>query len=230
MAAIGKYRSCALLSALAAVCLAGPRASAQSFEDVKIGIPSPLNTVLAFWMADQAGFYKDEGIKVEFKSTQGGSLGAAMIQSGDIQVMQVGMSSVIDINRSGGDIRTIASLSNVNRFTLFGAPGVKSAANLKGGAVAISSAGSETDTTTSIVLDKLGLKRSDVTIKEVGSGGARLAALKSGKAQASLLNDRARRSRVSRACPSSSIWRPTTFPGCSAASSSRRAICKRIGR
>jgi NitT/TauT family transport system substrate-binding protein len=178
-----------LLTAVAILSIAAPQARAQQLKKIVIGIPSPLNTVLALWMADQAGFYKQQGLDAEFKATESGSHGAAMIQSGEIQVMQVGMSSVIDINRGGGDIRTIGSLSNVNRFTLFGAPGVKTSADLKGGAVAISGAGSETDTTTSIILDKLGLKRADVQIKEVGGGPARLASLKSGAVRASPLNE-----------------------------------------
>ena len=179
------------LAALAATTLVGlPEvASAQEPQLVRIGIPSPLNTILAFWMADEAGFYKAQGIRVEFKSTEGGSRGAAMIQSGEIQVMQVGMSSVLEINRTGGDIRTIGSLSNVNRFILFGAPGVKNAADLKGGAIAISSNGSETDTTATIMLERLGLKRADVQVREFGGAPSRLAALNSGAAKASPLNE-----------------------------------------
>lgn len=175
-------------SAIAGLFAAAP-ARAQELDLVKIGIPSPLNTILAFWMADEAGFYKEQGIRVEFKTVGGGSRGAQMIRSGEIDVMQAGLSSVIEINKQGGDIRTIGSLSNVNRFVLFGAPGVRSGADLMGGAVAISSLGSETDTTLAVTLEKLGLKRSDIEVKETGGGGARLAALKSSAVKASPLNE-----------------------------------------
>lgn len=178
-----------LLAGAFAACFGLLPAGAQELQLVKIGIPSPLNTILAFWMADEAGFYKAQGIRVEFKIVEGGSRGAQLIRSGEIDVMQAGLSSVIEINKQGGDIRTIGSLSNVNRFVLFGAPGVASAADLKGGVVAISSFGSETDTTMAIALEKLGLKREDVQVKEFGGGGARLAALRSGAAKASPLNE-----------------------------------------
>ena len=188
--AMRRHLLAGLLGTTLAATLPLPHAThAQELQLVKIGIPSPLNTILAFWMADEAGFYKAQGLKVEFKSTEGGSRGAAMIQSGEIQVMQVGMSSVLEINRTGGDIRTIGSLSNVNRFILFGAPGVKTAADLKGGVVAISSNGSETDTTVAIMLDRLGMKRADVQVKEFGGSPTRLAALNSGAAKASPLNE-----------------------------------------
>jgi NitT/TauT family transport system substrate-binding protein len=178
-----------IASLLAGVFTAFTPAQAQTLDVVKIGIPSPLNTILAFWMADEAGFYKAQGIRVEFKIVEGGSRGAQMIRSGEIDVMQAGLSSVIQINKQGGDIRTIGSLSNVNRFVLFGATGVTKAADLKGGVVAISSFGSETDTTVAIALEKLGLKREDVRVQEFGGGGARLEALRAGKAQASPLNE-----------------------------------------
>ena len=51
---------------------------------------------------------------------------------------------------------------------MFAGPTVKSAADLKGGTVGISSTGSETDATTTLALRSLGLKREDVTIKEIG--------------------------------------------------------------
>jgi ABC-type nitrate/sulfonate/bicarbonate transport system substrate-binding protein len=180
---------CIIGGLLAGVFTALAPAQAQTLDVVKIGIPSPLNTILAFWMADEAGFYKAQGIRVEFKIVEGGSRGAQMIRSGEIDVMQAGLSSVIEINKQGGAIRTIGSLSNVNRFVLFGAPGVAKAADLKGGVVAISSFGSETDTTVAIALEKLGLKREDVRVQEFGGGGARLEALRAGKAQASPLNE-----------------------------------------
>jgi NitT/TauT family transport system substrate-binding protein len=164
-------------------------AQAQTLDLVKIGIPSPLNTILAFWMADEAGFYKEQGIRVEFRIVDGGSRGAQMIRSGEIDVMQAGLSSVIEIDRSGGGVRTIGSLSNVNRFVLFGAPGITKAADLKGGTIAISSFGSETDTTVAVTLDKLGLQRDALKVQEFGGGGARLEALRSGAAQASPLNE-----------------------------------------
>jgi hypothetical protein len=44
----------------------------------------------------------------------------------------------VKLNRAGGDLRLIGSLSNVIRFTFFSAPGVKTAADLKGGVVGVS--------------------------------------------------------------------------------------------
>jgi ABC-type nitrate/sulfonate/bicarbonate transport system substrate-binding protein len=95
----------------------------------------------------------------------------------------------VKLNRAGGDLRLIGSLSNVIRFTFFSAPGVKTAADLKGGVVGVSTFGSESDSTVTLALQRLGLSRDEVTLKEYGGGPRRLAAVKSGEIKATTLNE-----------------------------------------
>jgi ABC-type nitrate/sulfonate/bicarbonate transport system substrate-binding protein len=156
---------------------------------LKAGIADPVNTVLAWYMARAAGLYTAQGLTVDIANMNGGSRGAEELQAGRIDVMHVGLSSVIRVNQSGGDLRIIGSLSNVIRFTFFSAPGVKTAADLKGGVIGISTFGSESDSTVTLALQKLGLTRDDVTIKEYGGGLRRLAAVKSGEIKASPVNE-----------------------------------------
>jgi NitT/TauT family transport system substrate-binding protein len=101
--------------------------------------------------------------------------------------MHIGMSSVVRANSAGSDLVTVGSLSNIIRNSMFTAPGITSAADLKGKAVGISSAGSETDPTTTLALRKLGLKREDVTIKEIGV--KRLDHVRNGEVAASLMGE-----------------------------------------
>src|SRR5215471_7189470 len=128
----------------------------------KAGISDPVNTVLAWYMARDAGFYAAHGLAVDIINMNGGSRGAAELQAGRLDVMHVGLSSVIRVNRSGGDIRTIGSLSNVIRFTFFAAPAVKTPADLKGGVIGVSTFGSESDSTVTLALARLALTRNDV--------------------------------------------------------------------
>src|SRR5205807_4238101 len=109
--------------------------------------------------------------------------------AGRLDAMHVGLSSVIRVNRAGGDIRTIASLSNVIRFTFFSAPGVKTGADLKGGVIGVSTFGSESDSTVTLAVQRLGLTRSDVVLKEYGGGLRRLEAVKSGDIKATPINE-----------------------------------------
>lgn len=155
----------------------------------KVGLSEAVNTALAIWMAQDAGFYAANGLKVEIVNMQGGSRGAAELTAGRLDAMHVGLSSVIRENKTGGDLRVVAALANVIRFTFFSAPGVTRAADLKGGVVGISSFGSETDSTVTLALQRLGLTRNDVTLKEYGGGGKRIAALKSGDIKATAVNE-----------------------------------------
>jgi ABC-type nitrate/sulfonate/bicarbonate transport system substrate-binding protein len=156
---------------------------------IKAGISDPVNTVLAWYMARAAGLYAAQGLNVDIINMNGGSKGAEELQAGRIDVMHVGLSSVIRVNQSGGDLRTIGSLSNTIRFTFFSAPGVKSAADLKGGVVGVSTLGSESDSTVTLALAKLGLTRDDVVIKAYGGSAHRLAAVRSGEIKATALNE-----------------------------------------
>src|SRR5262249_51599935 len=155
----------------------------------KAGISDPVNTVLAWYMARDAGFYSAQGLAVDIVNMNGGSRGAAELQAGRLDVMHVGLSSVIRVNRAGGDIRTVGSLSNVIRFTFFSAPGVKTAADLKGGVIGVSTFGSESDSTVTLALQRLGLTRSDASLKQYGGGTRRLDAVKSGEIKATPLNE-----------------------------------------
>jgi ABC-type nitrate/sulfonate/bicarbonate transport system substrate-binding protein len=163
--------------------------AAQERVMFRAGISDPVNTVLAWYVARDAGFYAARGLEVDIVNMNGGSRGAAELQAGRLDVMHVGLSSVIRVNRAGGDIKTIASLSNVIRFTFFSATGVKTAADLKGGVIGVSTLGSESDSTVTLAMARLGLTRDDVTLKEYGGGMRRLEAVKSGEIKATPINE-----------------------------------------
>src|SRR4029077_5971066 len=187
-------------AALAALLVAGVFKSATAQQpapmgpppqplQIKAGISDPVNTVLAWYMARAPGLYAAQGLNVEILNMNGGSRGAEELQAVRIDVMHVGLSSVVKVNQAGGNLRVIGSLSNVIRFTFFSAPGVKTAADLKGGIVGVSTFGSESDSTVTLALRKLGLTREDVTVKEYGGGTKRLEAVKSGEDKGTALHE-----------------------------------------
>ena len=177
------------VAVLALVVLGWQPAAAQEPIAFKAGISDPVNTVLAWYMARDAGLYAAQGLKVDIVNMNGGSRGAAELQAGRLDVMHVGLSSVIRVNGGGGDLRSVGSLSNVIRFTFFSAPGVKTAADLKGGVIGVSTFGSESDSTVTLALARLGLTRNDVTLKEYGGGTRRLEAVKAGEIKATPINE-----------------------------------------
>lgn len=152
-----------------------------------IGQGSPANTFLAVWMAQEAGLYAAQGLDAKVVPLVGGRDCAPEFAAGRLQSMHIGMSSVVRANTAGADLVTIGSLSNIVRNTFFAAPRIKSAADLKGGTVGISSAGSESDPIVTMALARLGLKRSDVTIKEIGVN--RLVPVSTGTVDATVLGE-----------------------------------------
>ncbi len=164
-------------------------ASAQQLVPFRVGITDAVNTVLPVWMAAEGGFYAANGLKAEIINMGGGSRGANELQAGKIDLMRVGMSSVVQANRAGGDLRLVASMSNVIRFVVAVAPGVKTAADLKGGVIGVSTFGSESDSTITLALQRFGMTRTDVTVKEYGGGSKRLAAVRAGEIKATAINE-----------------------------------------
>jgi NitT/TauT family transport system substrate-binding protein len=148
-------------------------------EIFTVGEASPANTFLAIWMAKDAGLYAAQGLDVAIVKTVGGSQTGPDLTDGTVDLMHIGLSSSVRARAAGADLRTIGSLSNLVRGTFFAAPGIETAADIRGKAVGISSVGSESDPTATLALRQLGLERSDVTFKEIGT--QRLGPLRAGE-------------------------------------------------
>src|SRR5262245_47443768 len=176
---------------IAGLSMSGFSTVAAEVTTFKVGEAAPANTFLAIWMAEAAGLYEAQGLKLEIVHMVGGRESGPDLSSGRIHLMHIGMSSVVRANAAGSHLKAIGSLSNVNRATMFAAPQIKTDAELKGRIFGISSAGSESDAATTLVLQRLGLKREDVTVKEVGV--ERLTPLLSGAIAATLLGEPQRR-------------------------------------
>jgi NitT/TauT family transport system substrate-binding protein len=184
---IRRLPACSHLLALALLIISTSFTAAAELTPFKIGISAPVVTIVPVWMAEAAGLYAKEGLKVEVISTEGGSRGLQVLLSGDIQGMHVGLAPVIQANTAGADLRAITSTSNTVPITVFTKPSIKDANQLKGATIGISTFGSETDIAVSLMLKKLGLARQDVTISQIGGSGQRLGALLTGRVDAAPL-------------------------------------------
>ena len=177
-----------IFAAVLAMSLSSPGFAADLVA-FKLGLSEPVNTALALWMAQAGGFYEANGLRVEIINMNGGSRGAQETAAGRLDAMHVGLSSVVRVNKAGGDLKVIAALANVIRFTFFTGAGVRTAADLKGGVIAVSSFGSESEATINLSLRKLGLSRNDVTLKEYGGGMRRIEAVRAGEVKATSVNE-----------------------------------------
>jgi NitT/TauT family transport system substrate-binding protein len=138
-------------------------------------------------MAQAEGLDAKEGLKVDSISMEGGSRGLQVLLSEEIQAMHVGLAPVVQANKQGADLRLVTSTANTIPITLFTSPAIKTAQDLKGKTIGISTFGSETDVAVSIALQRLGLQRQDVTISQIGGSSQRFGALIAGRIDAAPL-------------------------------------------
>lgn len=176
--------SAALIALALAAGVPSPSARAADAVPFKVGISTVVDTVTPLFVAQDEGFFKKNGLDVQLVNMNGGSRGVQVLISGDIQAMHVGLSPVLPADKQGADLKLILSSTNTIPFTIFSPKNIKTAAQLKGGKVGISSFGSESDIAVTIALKKLGLTRKDVTVLQLGGSSQRLAALTSDQVQA----------------------------------------------
>jgi NitT/TauT family transport system substrate-binding protein len=179
--ATGLLGSAAMLSALAN---SRSKASAQGLTNFNIGVSALVSTEFPVWMIQPGGFDKKYGLNVQILDMNGGNRGIQVLLSGDIQAMHVGLGAVVQANAQGANLRMITSCADENPFLIFSSPHVKTAADLKGGGIGISTYGSETEIAVNLALKALGLTRNDVRIFPLGGDAQRLGALMAGQVQA----------------------------------------------
>src|SRR5215813_12513880 len=161
------------LFAAALACALGSPAGAQQLTPFKVGVSDAVNTALPLWMVEAGGFYTAQGLKVEVVNMGGGSRGAQELQAGRLDLMRVGLSSVVQANRAGGDLRLIASMSNVIRFVVITAPGVRGAAQLRHGRVGVCPCAPESASATSIPVARSAVRRRVRIVMEYGGESLR---------------------------------------------------------
>src|SRR5580692_2887845 len=93
----GTFAPLALLALFAGV-LSASAALLPSPLTFKAGIAGPTDSALAWYMARAAGLYDAQGLWVDILDMNGGSRGAEELQAGQIDIMNVGLSSVVHVN------------------------------------------------------------------------------------------------------------------------------------
>ncbi len=136
----------------------------------------------AEFLADQLDYYKTIGgfDDVEVSGLQGDAKVVQAIVAGGLDFGVLGVSGAINSAATDTPIK-IVSINGVTLTDMLvcGAD-IKTAADVKGKQIAISSFGSTAHGSTLLLLDGLGLTDKDVTLTQVGNQDARLAAVKAG--------------------------------------------------
>jgi NitT/TauT family transport system substrate-binding protein len=182
-----------VLAATAALCAfiaAQTPASTQELRRILYGTTaSPSH--LPIWVAKDAGIFERHGFNVEPVQIRGGSLIALAIITGNLPFSGVGAESVVAARAAGGDVVLLACPVDADPVYLITRPEIKSAAELKGLASAVTRYGSTTHFYLRAALKHVGLNPDrDMTVLQLGAGPEMVAALDSGRIAAAALTTR----------------------------------------
>lgn len=161
---------------------------AQKLEKVRACYNALTGVSSALWVSRDAGFMARNGLDLEFIYNESGSRSAQAMVAGDIQIGQTGSGASIQARANGADTVIVLSVMPTVPFQVITRSDIKKPDDLRGKKIGISTFGSTGHFATRYFLDKLGLKPGrDVAVLQVGGQSARLAALKQGALDATLL-------------------------------------------
>ncbi|WP_079909553.1 ABC transporter substrate-binding protein [Paenibacillus sp. 32352] len=142
---------------------------------------------LAVNFGAEKGFFKEEGLDVEFVTTQNP---IESLTSKDVDIADVATTTAIIAAGKGAPIKIVSSMFRTKGpFYLVAAPGINSVEELKGKKVGAAAFGSGLDVYTQVILKKHGLSKTDVTYLANGANEAAYASLTSGQVDATIIHE-----------------------------------------
>jgi len=154
---------------------------------IVVGLSSVNIAFLPIYVAQDKGFFKDEGLDVIFVMFNAGLTNLQAMIGGDVQIMGSAFVETIGGRAAGVDIKNFWGICNLMPFQLYSQPGFKSMKDAKGKKFAISRFGSLTDFLTRATLQHFGINPKETTILQIGSTPARFAALSAGGVDATVV-------------------------------------------
>ncbi len=153
---------------------------AQELERVILMFGSAGGNLTAFWVAKEAGLYRKNGLDVDMVFLRGSTTAINAIVSGEAQFAALGASSAVLSRLGGSDTVMVATAAPGLAFYLVTKPEIATKEGLRGKRLGVSRPGTDSDVATRLALEKIGLADKDVQILSIGGDAERLAALKQG--------------------------------------------------
>jgi NitT/TauT family transport system substrate-binding protein len=161
-------------------------AQTAALTPLKVGYDGNSMTTAPMYFAQKKGIFKKYNLEVTMVYIDGGTTLSQAVVGGSVDIGQNGYTPAAAAAVQGADIVFIGGISNKLPFQLVVKNDIKTADDLRGKKIAISRLGSSSDTAATIALDHFNLKRTDVTLLQLGGEGTRTAAMMSGQIDGSL--------------------------------------------
>jgi NitT/TauT family transport system substrate-binding protein len=167
------------------VLLAGAPALAQEKLRVAYTVIAPTQATL--WTAKELGLFTKHGIDIDLVLLVGAPLAVTALVSGETPIVHAGASAVVTSNLQGSGAVLVAGGANRFPYVLFVTDQIKRVEDLRGKKFGVSRIGSADNASAVTVLERYGIKETDVTYVQAGNIPSRLAAMQSNALQATLL-------------------------------------------
>jgi ABC-type nitrate/sulfonate/bicarbonate transport system substrate-binding protein len=157
-------------------------------QTAKIHVSAPSKSLTWFpaHLTREKGFYRTEGLDVDFVLMKPQVAMQALV-TGDVDYTTA-LGSTMRAGIRGLPLRVVMTIADKPLFALMVRPGINSVEELKGKLLGISSFGASSDTLSRAILRRYKLTpNQDVKILALGGGTNRLAAMKSGAIDAALI-------------------------------------------
>jgi NitT/TauT family transport system substrate-binding protein len=148
-----------------------------------------ISTHTSVWLGEDHGFYKKHGLDVNAVLISSGSLTSQALVAGEAKLASTSVGPTAGAVGAGADLVIVAGTIHILPYQFWVLPQVRQPADLKGKRVAISTFGSGSHLAVEVALQALGLDvaRDKIAIMQVGTQPDRVAALASGRVDATAL-------------------------------------------
>ena len=178
-----------VLSFLVAIAAFPVLSPAQGKTKITIAVGGKsLLYYLPLTIAEEKGYFKDEGLDVTIVDFAGGSKALQAVVGGSADVVSGAFEHTLNMQFKGQPMRAFVLqglapqiVLGINPKTM---PDFKSVADLKGKKIGVTAPGSSTNVLVNFVLAKAGLKPSDVSFVGVGAGSGAVASMRAGQIDA----------------------------------------------
>ena len=162
-------------------------ASSSTLHTIKVGLTSKTATDWPLYVADKLGYFKQEGVNVQYVIVGSAAGNAQQLTAGSINIGETSSTQVVEAIQGGAPIKYVVNQVITPPYTLVGQKNIKTIQDLKGKTVIIGGSNDITRVFLDAMLKPNGLSESDLSFTYAGATSNRYAALKSGSVAAAIL-------------------------------------------
>ncbi|MEI2384866.1 ABC transporter substrate-binding protein [Breoghania sp. JC706] len=178
----------ALVCGLALLVAATATQAAPEKKEIVVGLPVMSATFLPLFLADEKGYFAEEGIKTDIVAFRGGTDMVRGMIAGSVDIGTTALAGVSVGIKAGQPIKVFYGGFNMALFEWYAVKGITTIEETKGKRFGVTSLGSSTDFLTRYALKSNGIDpQKDVQIIAAGGSGDRLPAMETGQLEVNIL-------------------------------------------